>query len=137
MLAQNFKTPADLGLIDAEFEALLKVLGMLEREELIHLPVKVKDWHSDNLPKKHRDNWFHMNCWIWKADCGTVRCMGGWAEAIMGQAFHNKTPEREALFFPGRIREKNAYDATPGQAAIALRNYLTFGQARWSEALAE
>lgn len=34
MLAQNFKTAADLDLADAEFEALVKVLGMLERGEI-------------------------------------------------------------------------------------------------------
>jgi hypothetical protein len=34
MLAQNFKTPAALGISDAEFEALVKALGMLEREEI-------------------------------------------------------------------------------------------------------
>lgn len=31
MLAQNFKTPADLDLSDKEFASLVKVLGMLER----------------------------------------------------------------------------------------------------------
>lgn len=34
MLAQNFKTPADLDLPNPEFEALVKVLGMLERGEI-------------------------------------------------------------------------------------------------------
>ena len=33
MLAQNFKTPADLEITDIVFEALVKVLGMLERQE--------------------------------------------------------------------------------------------------------
>lgn len=134
MLAQNFKTPADLGLIDIEFEALVKVLGMLERDELVHYPIPVKDWNIVLKPQKHRENWFHMNCWLWERDCGTIHCIGGWAEAIMGQKFQSRTPERTALFFPD---EKKGYDATPSQAAIALRNYLTFGEPRWSEAIAE
>lgn len=39
MLAQNFKTPADLGITDVEFDALYKVLGILERSEVPHVPV--------------------------------------------------------------------------------------------------
>lgn len=34
MLAQNFKTPADLKIDDDDFEALVKVLGMFERAEV-------------------------------------------------------------------------------------------------------
>jgi hypothetical protein len=34
MLAQNFKTAAELDLSDAEIKALVKVLGILERGEL-------------------------------------------------------------------------------------------------------
>ena len=34
MLANNFMTPSALGISDVEFEALVKVLGMLERTEI-------------------------------------------------------------------------------------------------------
>lgn len=34
MLANNFMTPSALGISDVEFDALVKVLGMLERREI-------------------------------------------------------------------------------------------------------
>jgi hypothetical protein len=35
MLAQNFKTAADLGIKDIDLDALIKVLGMLERRSYL------------------------------------------------------------------------------------------------------
>jgi hypothetical protein len=34
MLANSFMTPSALGISDVEFDALVKVLGMLERSEI-------------------------------------------------------------------------------------------------------
>ena len=126
MLAQNFKTPADLKITDAEFDALAKVLGMLERGD-------IKDYE------------FGMAAWYKTTACGTVHCIGGWARTILGaHAFNYTAPWTKdplsRLFYPkahyvaGRL--VNAYDATRDQAAIALRNYLTHGEPRWEEALA-
>ena len=125
MLAQNFKTPVDLDMTEAEFDALLKVLGMLEREEIPAHLFKMAD--------------------IGAPDCGTPGCIMGWARTILPKAFlHNSVFKHPTvpLFFPGGEgpfffggKYHSAYDATQAQAAIALRNHLTHGEPRWAEAL--
>ena len=42
---------------------------------------------------------------------------------------------RDLFGYGGRATDP-AYVATPSQAAIALRNFLTHGEPRWAEALA-
>lgn len=121
MLAQNFKTPAELKITDAEFGALYQVLGMLERDEIPH-------------------HLFDM-CIVGEPECGTPGCIKGWARAISGQKFLQlKIPRNlDDLFFPGdstRHFKRSPYTATPNEAAIALRSYLTHGEARWHEAMA-
>lgn len=130
MLAQNFKTAADLGLSDAEFDALAQVLGMLEREEI--------------EPRK-----FSMRSTV--HDCGSPACICGWAghvsnwaafpeaeKRFSGEALLRRLPKQLNdlfLFSRGGLHTPQAR-ATPSQAAIALRNYLTHGEPRWAEALA-
>lgn len=140
MLAQNFKTPADLGLNDAEFDALVKVLGMLERGEVQH----ATSYGEATIP-----NGFCMNIWGDEdADdphrCGTVACIGGWAERVgNGVNFQAKalSPELESLFYPGdgddQVEVDSWDDITTAQAAMALRNYLTTGKSNWREILGE
>lgn len=131
MLAQNFKTPTDLGISDIEFDALLKVLGMLEREE-----IKPEQFTMDRV--------LH--------NCGTPACMCGWANYVSeGKAFplRNRkysTMEPSWKRIPKDLLILFAYGssagpdmarrATTSQAANALRSYLTHGEARWAEALA-
>lgn len=140
MLAQNFKTAADLQLSNAEFEALVKVLGMLERNEIPH--------HSDNSSIDR----FDMGTWYSDA-CGTAGCIAGWAHHISGRAVFKfvsgfggpTTDGLETLFCPFPCSAFDSASAAsrafrniqPEQAAIALRNYLTSGEPRWSEALTE
>lgn len=115
MLAQNFKTPAELEISDIEFEALVKVLGMFDRGEI---PPEM----------------FRMNQ-IGSPDCGTAGCICGWAKTIDRSLFNGTwSVGLDGLF----IRPSNLQntDATPPQAAIALRNYLTSGEPRWAEAMA-
>lgn len=118
MLAQNFKTPMDLGLSDPEFDALFKVLGMLERGEI--------------EPEQ-----FNMSRW-----CGTICCIIGHARNLDARAFSGPILDRDValrqLFGAGTVgrRKIGLSDIAPTQAAIALRNYLTHGEARWDEALA-
>ncbi len=136
MLAQNFKTAADLGITDAEFNALAKVLGMLERGELkAHDARDVQAWQGNAMP-----TYFNMVSWNSLADCGTVCCIGGAAEYVGGfetAHFHhnNNFRLRQLLGIDGGSL-LTVRPATPEQAAIALRNYLTCGEARWAEALA-
>lgn len=124
MLAQNFKTPTDLGITDAEHDALRKVLGMLERGEIKSHQFSMKEW----------------------GDCGTVHCIGGWASTILknNRLSDISAPWRRTalsdLFYPRcyRVRGEyvDGYTATVDQAAVALRNFLTQGEPRWEEAIA-
>lgn len=123
MLAQNLKTPADLGITDAEFDALAKVLGMLERGELTHT-----DKRAPTVP-----NGFNMGVVKTKTDCGTVCCIYGWACTLCD--WHTSiSHDLFTVFCPPNIGKYSAI--TPAQAAIALRSYLTHGDPRWDEALA-
>lgn len=142
MLAQNFKTPADLGIQDKWFEALLKLLGMLERGELRHTStVKLKPLCDDRV--RPEVGLFNMNRWSVAFECGTVCCLGGTAEAIGGFRFGRMPEKLVHLFHPGQESHKVLHRAggyetiTMEQAAIALRNYLSSGEPRWEEALAE
>jgi hypothetical protein len=136
MLANNFMPPSALGLSDVEFESLVKVLGMPERGEIA-------------------DDQFTMR--RLQHPCRTPACLCGWANHISaGRAFpldkrpgltvfssptygprwrEMPRPLQELFAYGGRPTDP-VYAATPSQAAIALRNFLTQGEARWAEALA-
>jgi len=128
VLAQNFKTAKELGLADVELEALVKVLGMLERGEIV------------------REE-FHMG--HFRHECRTPACMCGWAHHISaGKAFPELTCSLGPMIlyrrFSGALVELfrltaargSGGEITPAQAAIALRNFLTHGEPRWAEAMA-
>src|SRR5687767_10632015 len=116
MLAQNFKTAADLGIPEHEFSALATVLGMLERCEI----------HDFDMGTFNRD-------------CGTPGCICGWARHVDESAFpevgggitvfklFRRPVGLTRLFAIGAVETEKIFDATPAQAAIALRNYLTHG----------
>ncbi len=139
MLAQNFKTPADLKISDAEFDALFKVLGMLERDE-----VRRAETYTMRLAENHGTTpmGFHMGTFYGaNEECGTVCCICGWAEfvghlpagSLMRARFFNSGLMK--LFDPTGTFDSDKIGTQ--QAAIALRNYLTHGEPRWDEALAE
>jgi hypothetical protein len=135
MLAQNFKTPADLQITDAEFDALVKVLGMLEREEIAYAPSSYHDPNLDSVPQ-----FFNMLTVDGIADCGTTGCICGWARHVGGDRllFLDRPFFLDDLFCmasSGAYRGRAAEDILPHEAAIALRNYLTHGKPRWNEAL--
>jgi hypothetical protein len=128
VLAQNFKTAKELDLADVEFEALVKVLGMLERGEIA------------------REE-FHMG--HFRHECRTPACICGWAHHISaGKAFPELTCSLGPMILYRRFSSAlvdlfrltaargSGGEITPPQAAIALRNYLTHGEARWAEAMA-
>lgn len=146
MLAQNFKTPVDLGITDAEFDALHRVLGMLEREEVQHAPgyggiCKSLPSSPTNRPAPV---YFNMGFITGEHDCGTAGCILGWAQHIANRCLFERirTPAIQRLFMMGSegyvpglpVAQENI---RPAHAAIALRNYLTHGEPRWAEALAE
>lgn len=144
MLAQNFQTAEALGITDTELDALIKVLGMLERGEL--------------------DGHFDMGNWL--NHCGTVGCIAGtahivtdgvafpWVRDLMAffrgedrglswkavTSYPRNRPFLWDLFTPEDEAESVGIGLgaiKPAQAAIALRNYLSSGEPRWAEALAE
>ena len=138
MLANNFMTPSALGISDVEFESLVKVLGMLERGEI-----------SDEQFTMRRV----------QHPCRTPACLCGWANHVSGgRAFPLQATSSRPWPFSGTVtygprwKELPArvltlfgfggrpadpvYLATPPQAAIALRSFLTSGEARWAEAIA-
>lgn len=144
MLAQNFKTAAELAIENGEFDALVKVLGMLERGETSYAPLNENKTSGYCLlpPSDRTPTMFNMDTVFGEADCGTTACMLGWAQ-FLTQDYSlfpdmNMTPETRDLFlYQTFIRADDpAWKATPEQAARALRNYLTLGEPRWAEVLA-
>lgn len=119
MLAQNFKTAADLGISEIEHGALIAVLGMLERGEC----------HGFSMyDVYHR--------------CQSPMCILGWARHIADDhsLFDDNPKSLCELFYPdtyGPARARKAIECTDQEtAALALRSYLTTGEANWAEALA-
>ena len=128
MLAQNFLDPDLLGISPTAQAALIKVLGMLERGELHHCR------RGDDI----RPNGFNLANHRVELTCGTVACIAGWADIaarprrlnLLRQAA--KSAALADLFAPENL---SWHAVTPEQAACALRNYLTLGEARWTEVL--
>lgn len=72
-----FLTAEALGIDPNEHQALVAVLGKLERGELRHAPLleETTDEFGDACG-------FNMAQW----SCGTVMCIGGWVEHLLGHA---------------------------------------------------
>lgn len=132
MLAQNFKTAAELGISEVEIQSLIKVLGMLERGEIDAAHFSMMNYRREEA-------------------CGTVGCLCGWAHMVSSAAFPEVSSEVgwTTTLLGERLNEAtkslfaigcnfNAWAAAePRHAALALRSYLTTGDARWDLALAD
>lgn len=128
MLAQNFKTPADLGIRDDELQSLVTVLRRFERQE---------------VPAEQLDMWS-----LAEPRCGTPACIAGWARYSQPGVFNRWTDGKQREWPQGlqnlfwMVGDDQTCAAITGktpsieQAAIAIRNYLTHGDPRWAEALA-
>lgn len=121
-----YMTAEALGIDPNEHQALVAVLGKLERGELRYAPMmeETTDEFGDACG-------FNMAEW----HCGTVHCIGGWVEKILG---HSRNEYQYPinlykLYYPETMLY---YGITSGQAAQALRNYLTYGAADWAGVLA-
>jgi hypothetical protein len=143
MLAQNFKTATDLGITDAEHEALTKVLGMLERDEIRHAPINYDKSFYMRKPAgvKHID--FNMGEVFSHTACGTAACIAGSCDFFFKTRFSSSNALRDdlpdalnALFCPDTLSGSEWEKITAEQAARALRSYLTTGEANWADALA-
>jgi hypothetical protein len=129
VLAQNFKSAKELGLATIEVEALVTVLRMLERGDIVR-------------------GEFHMG--RFRHQCRTPACICGWAHHVStGRAFPELSSPYGPLILYRRLGKSTSElfrltaaresggDITPAQAAVALRNFLTHGEARWAEAMSD
>ena len=130
MLAQNFKTAADLGITEQQKDALIKTLVLMETNKMSHVP------HTELRCPPNIDlefnGFFNMAYSYAIADCGTVGCIRGTAEMISGVEF-------PVLDLPDGLGDLfyswGGGDPGPAEAAIALRSYLTTGDPRWDLAV--
>src|SRR5579872_209917 len=145
MLAQNFKTAKDLGLSDHRFESLVKTLGVLERGEVKHVRI-VDDLFEEGkefaIPEKF-DGLFNMDNTFTRANCGTAGCIAGTCDWLFktdfapeGNLALDLNFELLKLFCPN-IDWYYWPKITVDQAARALRNYLSCGEARWKEIIGD
>ena len=143
MLAQQFLSHHALGIEQVDRDALVAVLGMLERKELVH-------WRNpDEAPIS---NGFNMAALISRRECGTIGCICGWAHvASRGRAFQALAASAHAVDWSESIRcmpealkdlfgfglpDRQLCGRTVTQSAEAMRNYLTAGDAQWDDVLA-
>lgn len=136
MLKPNFMSAADLGIDQVERDALISVLGMLERKEFVH-----GKHPAATIPNRGR-NEFNMSAILEEHGCGTIACLMGWAHIASGRkAFADycgprfkshldwgRPPALKRLFglaSPWVVLNQ----VTPDRAAEALRNYLITGRA--------
>jgi hypothetical protein len=133
MLAQSFKSAADLEITEPQRDALQKVLVLLETGKLAHSLFNDAEPESPTF-----SGLFNMTNWYASHRCGTVACIGGTAELISGVKFDNwaLNDGLYKLFAPTDLGTTTYERATPAQAARALRSYLTTGDAKWDEAAA-
>jgi hypothetical protein len=144
MLAQSFRTAAQLKLTQPELEVLIKVLGMLERGEIKALPQSAGAYRSvlDDMPWQAVDyavevpEFFDMRRVIGTTDCGTSCCILGWAQYVgtNGEfiSYQHRDYPLDCLFYPAA----DGVECTdPQQGAMALRNYLTTGWPGWREVM--
>lgn len=140
MLAQSFQSAAELGIADIEQQALVTVLGMLERGELVYGKYPIAKMFRGS-------NEFNMAATLdSSSDCGSIGCLCGWAHIASGRKAFAEffSEERSIEALPIGLRRLfrfgaglgSLYSIQPEQAATALRSYLTTGDAKWHEAVA-
>lgn len=138
MLAQNFMTAKSLKLTQKRYHALVLTLNLMETRNLIHTPLLSEDDDRHGPKSWIFTGHFNMSFWNMKHECGTICCIGGTAEIvgrIPGSFLHTQDEDLEDLFFPAVDTDFD--DITVEHGARALRNYLTFGKAKWKEVLNE
>lgn len=145
MLAQSFQTAADMEITEPQKEALIKTLVLLETGKLVHASKRMVLESPEIERAPSFSGLFNMRSWgaddDFTSECGTIACIGGTADLIAGEPLfaltnHNSNKNLYELFYPPTLHWDLWYDITPAQAATALRNYLTTGDARWDLAVA-
>lgn len=137
MLASSFLSADQLGLSTKQREALIDVLGRLERGELRHVNIDT-DYGDFTV-----DHAFNMATF----KCASVACIGGWADKLhktdfrfltRGMKLHDRHFMSLYTLLYGDLESMvELEDITVPQAGEALRNYLTTGDAQWVQVLGE
>ncbi len=116
MLAQNFKTAQDLGITAKEYQSLITVMKMFERREIAR-----EEFHMEGV------------------DCGSRACILGWCQRVTdGDVFREYAIDSNRALFGGLFLfgdRRRFKENDPDHAAIAIRSYLTTGDARWDLAV--
>lgn len=136
MLARTVLTPEQLEITPGVHAAILTLLGMMERGELVH--VGFRDSTNEPHVPWPRVGQFNMNCWVGYGDCGTVHCIGGSLELLAPAEGCLQSPHAMGLyhlFYPDL--DSDWANITVAQAAAALRNYLSTGQPEWKSVMGE
>jgi hypothetical protein len=132
MLAQNFLTAKDLYLSDKFHSQLITLLGRMERGEFVHVG-------ENEFPLVDKPEWkgrelFNMEqIYLRGMPCGTVGCMWGWATAGETAFGLSMTVSQRNLFMTSPQWRSVREQITVDQAASALRNFLTTGEANWAD----
>src|SRR5258708_1037630 len=101
MLAQSFLSADELQITEAQKDALIKTLVLMETGKLTY--VEIGDgFYQDTGTFTGQFNMLHWNS---AHDCGTVACIGGTAEMIGGVSFTETLGNRDngplyQLFMP-------------------------------------
>ncbi len=118
MLASNFKTAQELRIPSGLHQAAIKLLGMMERGELVDSPTPCHNgftmtsfWHTSR-----------------KDRAKTTGCIAGWC--------HHISNGTVPLMFPAELTNPPRYDNHEkypvARAAQALRSYLVTGATDWT-----
>jgi len=125
----TFLPASDLQVSDDYRDALIKTLELLERGGVYHYGFD-----------KYIKNKYPFNMDQWGGHCGSVCCIGGTAQWILGhdvgvgRRIEGRPTQLNRLFFPHHIKD-SWNNLTPKVAAIALRTYLETGNEDWVGAL--
>jgi hypothetical protein len=149
MLAQSFKSAAELKISEKQFAALQKVLVLFETEQINYGKIpRTYSYINGNYTHTYTAECevpatktfkFNLAAWIVKdKSCGTVACIGGAASMVGNVSFVGWSDHSglSRLFNPASIEGKFK-KVSVTQAARALRNYLTTGYPRWREVMKE
>lgn len=133
MLAPNYKSAEELGITEDLWGALIKVKGMLEREEVLYRKFSENEISHAVDASKRAPDWFNMQHWATHIHgCGTVMCIGGTCEWLLGRELGGWGDREDAseLFCPEGIPWETI---TAAQAAVAIGDYLR-GDLNWKRA---
>jgi len=140
MLAPTFMRADQLQIHKDERDATIRVLGLLERKELVHVP---SEWHYRNITAKKGFNMKRLGLRKPLDRC-EVGCIGYWVGREMGLTgasaalfVQSTSPSYSPMPHPfyDLFYGVTSNSVTVAAAADATRNFLTLGQSCWPDVL--